>query len=137
MLFVVLAALFLGRLSDRFGRRKVFVLVSSGLQGVAAVLLAFFPNLTVATVGAGLLGLGYGCFLSVDQALATQVLPDPAARGKDLGIMNIATAVPQAVAPLLGAFVVAQWGGFGTLYLASGLISVLGALAVLPVKGVR
>ena len=27
-------------------------------------------------VAAGLLGLGYGCFLSVDQALATQVLPD-------------------------------------------------------------
>ncbi|WP_144120428.1 MFS transporter [Catellatospora sichuanensis] len=137
MFFVVLAALFLGRLSDRIGRRKVFVLVSSGLQGVAAVLLAFFPNLTVATIGAGLLGLGYGCFLSVDQALATQVLPDPAARGKDLGIMNIATAVPQAMAPLLGAFVVAQLGGFGPLYVASGVISVLGALAVLPVKGVR
>lgn len=137
MLFVVLASLFLGRLSDRIGRRKVFVLVSSALQGTAALLLAFYPNLTVATVGAGLLGLGYGCFLSVDQALATQVLPDPAARGKDLGIMNIATAVPQAVAPLLGAFIVASWGGFGTLYLAAGVISVIGALAVLPVKGVR
>ncbi|MBV1848782.1 MFS transporter [Catellatospora tritici] len=137
MLFVVLASLFLGRLSDRIGRRKLFVLISSALQGIAALLLALFPNLTVATVGAGLLGLGYGCFLSVDQALATQVLPDPAARGKDLGIMNIATAVPQAVAPLLGAAVVAYLGGFGVLYLASGVISVLGALAVLPVRSVR
>ena len=36
----------------------------------------FVPDLTVAMVAAGLLGLGYGCFLSVDQALATQVLPD-------------------------------------------------------------
>ena len=59
-----------------------------------------------------MLGLGYGCFLSVDQALATQVLPDPADRGKDLGIMNIANAVPQAIAPLLGAMVVAAFSGF-------------------------
>ncbi|BCJ72681.1 MFS transporter [Catellatospora sp. IY07-71] len=137
MLFVVLASLFLGRLSDRIGRRKVFVLVSAALQGTAALLLAFWPTLPVATVGAGLLGLGYGCFLSVDQALATQVLPDPASRGKDLGIMNIATAVPQALAPLLGAYIVADLGGFGALYVAAGITSVVGALVVLPVKGVR
>ena len=107
MVFVIVASLVLGRLSDRIGRRKVFVFVSSALQGVAALLLAFVPDLSVAMVAAGLLGLGYGCFLSVDQALATQVLPDPENRGKDLGIMNIATAVPQAIAPLIGAGIVA------------------------------
>ena len=135
--FVVLASLFLGRLSDRLGRRKVFVLVAAACQGVAAILLAFFPDLTMAMVGAGLLGLGYGCFLSVDQALATQVLPDPAARGKDLGIMNIATAFPQAMAPLLGALIVAYAGGFGMLYIVAGLTSIVGAACVLPIKQVR
>ena len=34
---------------------------------------------------------------TVDQALATQVLPDRHTRGKDLGIMNVALAVPLAV----------------------------------------
>ncbi|MBB5869980.1 MFS family permease [Allocatelliglobosispora scoriae] len=135
--FVVLASLILGRLSDKLGRRKVFVLIAAACQGAAAILLAFFPDLTVAMVGAGLLGLGYGCFLSVDQALATQVLPDPAARGKDLGIMNIATAFPQAMAPLLGALIVAYAGGFGVLYIVAGLTSIVGAACVLPIKQVR
>lgn len=137
MFFVVVASLVLGRLSDRIGRRKVFVWLAAALQGVAALLLAFIPQYGVAMLGAALLGLGYGCFLSVDQALATQVLPDPATRGKDLGIMNIATAVPQAIAPLLGAMVVAYLGGFSVLYLVAGVTSLIGAAAVLPIKQVR
>jgi MFS family permease len=137
MLFVVVASLVFGRLSDASGRRKAFVWIASGLQGIAALLLAFLPHYNVAMLGAALLGTGYGCFLSVDQALATQVLPDPATRGKDLGIMNIATAVPQAIAPLLGAMVVAYLGGFATLYLVAGVTSLIGAAAVLPIKQVR
>lgn len=137
MVFVILASIVLGRLSDRLGRRKVFVFVASALQGIAALMLAFIPDLTMAMVAAGILGLGYGCFLSVDQALATQVLPDPAARGKDLGIMNIATAVPQAVAPLIGALTVAALGGFQGLFVLSGLFAFGGALAVAKVRSVR
>jgi MFS family permease len=137
MVFVILASLILGRLSDKLGRRKGFVFVASALQGAAALMLAFIPDLTVAMVAAGLLGLGYGCFLSVDQALATQVLPDPAARGKDLGIMNIATAVPQAIAPLLGALTVAVLGGFQGLFLLAAVCAFAGALAVVKVKSVR
>ena len=82
-------------------------------------------------------GLGYGCFLSVDQALATQVLPDAHSRGKDLGIMNIATAVPQAIAPLFGAWVVAALVGFTGLFALSAIVAILGAIAIIPVKGVR
>lgn len=137
MVFVVLASLVLGRLSDRLGRRKVFVFVAAILQGVAALMLAFVPVLGVAMVAAGILGLGYGCFLSVDQALATQVLPDAHTRGKDLGIMNIATAVPQAFAPLIGAFVVAALAGFQGLFVLSAITALLGALAVLPIRSVR
>ncbi len=137
MVFVILASLLLGRLSDRLGRRKVFVFVASAVQGVAALLLAFVPELSVAFVAAGLLGLGYGCFLSVDQALATQVLPDPHTRGKDLGIMNIATAVPQAFAPLLGALVVAAIAGFQGLFILAAAAALLGALAVLPIRSVK
>ena len=137
MIFVILASLVLGKLSDRLGRRKVFVFVAAALQGVAALMLAFVPDLGVAFFAAGLLGLGYGCFLSVDQALATQVLPDPHTRGKDLGIMNIATAVPQALAPLLGAFVVAAIAGFQGLFILSAVAAILGALAVLPIRNVR
>lgn len=146
MVFIILSSLLLGRWSDKVARRKPFVMVSAGFQAVAALLLAFVPDFTVTIVAGALLGIGYGAFLSVDQALATQVLPDPATRGKDLGLMNIATTVPQALGPLLGAgiFVVLvrlaglpDAAGFTGLFVISGVATVLGALAVLPVKGVR
>jgi MFS family permease len=137
MVFVIVASLVFGRLSDRLGRRRMFVFVAAGLQGFAALLLALVPDLTVAMIAAGILGLGYGSFLSVDQALATQVLPDPAARGKDLGIMNIASAVPQSIGPLLGALAVVTTGSFTLVFLLGALFTFAGALAVTRVRSVR
>ncbi len=137
LVFVVIASVVTGPISDRFGRRKVFVFSASVLQGIAALMLAFVPQFGVAMVAAGILGLGYGCFLSIDQALATQVLPDAHTRGKDLGIMNIATAVPQALAPLVGAFVVAAMASFVGLFVLAAVAALLGALAVLKVRSVR
>ncbi|MEZ5190210.1 MAG: MFS transporter [Schumannella sp.] len=137
MIFVIIASLLGGRLSDYLGRRKPFVTFAAILQAIAAIMLALIPSFSVALVAGALLGLGYGAFLSVDQALATQVLPDPADRGKDLGVMNIASAVPQAVAPLLGAWVVAYLGGFTGLFLVSGLIAILGAATIAPIRRVQ
>lgn len=134
---VVVAALVSGRLSDRLRVRKPFVLGAGVLQGVAAIVIAVHPTLVTTAIAAGLLGAGFGCFLGVDQALATQVLPDAATTGKDLGVMNIAMAVPQALGPLIGAFVVAWLGGFGSLYIASAVFGIAGGLCVLRVRGVR
>ena len=157
MVFFIISALGVGKISDRIGQRKIFVYVAAYLQAIAAALLAFVPDFNIALVGAGLLGLGYGSFMAVDQALATQVLPDAHSRGKDLGIMNIATAVPQAFGPLLGALVVllgvsvATGGGavaasgqfaganagFTALFVASAITAVLGGLAIYPIKSVK
>lgn len=134
---VVVSALALGWLSDRMGRRKVFVIWGSLLQAAAAFVLVFVSSYEAVFIGAALLGLGYGSFLAVDQALATQVLPDPADRGKDLGIMNIAQQVPQAMALLLGAVVVASLGGFSGLFMLSAFITLIGAIVVTLVRDVR
>jgi MFS family permease len=156
MVFFIASALGVGKLSDRIGKRKLFVYIAAYLQALAALILAFVPDFNVAIAAAGLLGLGYGSFMAVDQALATQVLPDAHSRGKDLGIMNIATAVPQAVAPLLGALIVVvcaglassgapvasdagfdgAGAGFAGLFVASAIAAALGGLAVIPIKSV-
>lgn len=137
LVFFTASALGFGRVSDRFGQRKPFVYVAAYLQALAALLLAVVPDYTIAMVAAAFLGIGYGSFMAVDQALATQVLPDQHTRGKDLGIMNVALAVPQAIAPLLGALLVAAAGGFTALFIAAAIAATLGGLAVLPVRTVR
>jgi len=157
MAFFIISALVVGKISDRIGKRKMFVYLSAYLQGLAALILAFVPDYSIAIIAAAILGLGYGSFMAVDQALATQVLPDAHSRGKDLGIMNIATAVPQAFGPLLGALVVVAAAtlavgdtvteglgtfagateGFGALFIASAIVAVLGGLAVVPIKRVK
>lgn len=137
LLFFILSAVGFGKLSDVIGKRKPFVYIAAYLQGLAALLIAFVPDLTITFIAGALLGIGYGCFMAVDQALATQVLPNSHTRGKDLGIMNIATTVPQAVSPLLGAFIVAYLGGFTGLFVVSAVAAAVGGLAILPVKGVK
>ena len=136
MVFVIAASLVLGRISDRMRRRKLFVFLASVVQAIAALLLAFLPSLPMTFVGGALLGIGYGCFLAVDQALATQVLPDPETRGKDLGIMNIAWAIPQAFGPLLGGIIVVWFAGFTGLFVLAGLAALGGAFAVARVRSV-
>ncbi len=137
MVVTIGASIALGKLSDVLGRRRVFVLASGTAQAVAALLLAVAPAESTSIVGAVLLGLGQGCFFAVDQALATQVLPSAETRGKDVGIMNIAMAGPQAFGPLLGAGAVVLFGGFPGLFIASGVTGLLGAVAVMRVRSVR
>jgi MFS family permease len=126
-----------GVISDRTGKRLMFVALASALQGVAALLLVAWPSFGTTCFAAAFLGAGYGAFLSVDQALVTQVLPDAASRSKDLGIMNIGTNVPQALAPVLAALIIDQIGGYRVLFGASGLLTFIGAVLVFRIKSVR
>jgi hypothetical protein len=75
-----------------------------------------------------------GLFLSVDQALVTEVLPAAEDSAKDLGVINIAATLPNTFAPMLAAAIVTVTGGYGALYPVMALVAGLGALAVLPVK---
>jgi len=123
--------------SDRTGRRKPLVIVSSLVMAAGAVLLAVRPTWTASLVAAALLGIGYGVYMAVDTALVTQVLPAAADRGKDLGIVNIANAAPQVLAPALAAPVVAGLGGYPMLYALTAVVTIAGAVLVLPIRSVR
>jgi len=135
-LFIVLSTVAFGAWSDRVRRRKVFVIVAGIVAGAAALVLAVSQTWPGAIVGAAVLGVGYGVYLSVDFALCTEVLPDAAARAKDLGVINIANALPQVFAPFLGAFLISGPGGYATLYSVAGGVSVLGSLLVTRIRSV-
>ena len=133
---MVATAVIGGRLSDRSGRRKVFVVWSGVVIAVAALLLAIWPTWPVALVASVLLGAGYGVYLAVDTALITQVLPAATDRGKDLGVINIATAAPQVLGPAIAAPLVTSLGGYPTLYAVTAAVTLLGAVLVLRIRSV-
>ena len=126
-----------GWLSDRWGRRKPVITAAGVLIAIGSGLLALAPTWPMAQVSASLLGLGYGAYVSVDQALITQVLPDPADRGKDLGVINIASTLPHVLGPALAAVVVTQLGGYPVLFAITAGLSLGGALMILRIRGVR
>jgi MFS family permease len=135
---VIAVSIVSGWLSDRFGRRKPFILVSALLQTAAAVLFIFSGNIWEATVAGILMGAGYGCFMSIDQALAADILPDAAHSGQELGIMNIALAVPQAMSPLMAAGIVEMSsGGFTALFVTAALLTTIGGFTVLRIESTR
>ena len=125
-----------GRLSDRSGRRKVFVIWSGVIMAVAALLLAVWPVWSTALVAALLLGAGYGVYLAVDAALITQVLPRATDRGKDLGVINIANSAPQVLGPALSAPIVVHLGGYPALYAVTGTVTLLGSALVVKIRSV-
>jgi MFS family permease len=126
-----------GVLSDRTGRRRVFVAGAAVLQASACAVLVVAPSWPSALVAGALLGAGYGAYTSVDQALVTQVLPDARTVAGELGVMNVAVVAPQALAPLVAGLVIAQLGGYGVLFTVAGLATVLGAVTVGRIRSVR
>ena len=76
------------------------------------------------------LGAGYGAFQSVSQALSMVVLPSPANAGRDLGIINIASAVPQVIGAPIAGLVVAGAGGYRGLFVFAGLLALAAAVVL-------
>jgi MFS family permease len=118
-----------GLWSDRVGRRKPFVIGSGLVTGLAALTLALVPTWPGAIAGAFILGAGFGVYLSVDLALVTEVLPAHEDRARDLGVINIAVALPQVVAPLVATVLVAV-SGYVVLYLVAAGVCVIGSRLV-------
>jgi MFS family permease len=135
---LVAASLIGGRLSDRTGRRKIFVLTASIVYGLALFVMAIASNFNGFLVGMAISGLGFGMYVAVDLALVVDVLPDGDNAAKDLGVFNIAGALPFSLAPAIAPVILAIGSGsYGVLYAVAGVCAIIGAFAILPVKGVR
>ena len=135
---IVATSLLGGRLSDRTGRRKTFVCGASFVFGLAMFVIAVASTFNGFLVGMAVGGFGFGLYTAVDLALVADVLPDSANAAKDLGVMNIAGALPSSIAPAIAPAILALGGGsYGVLYAVAGICAIVGAAAILPVKRVR
>ena len=136
---IVISSLLGGRISDATGRRRIFVMVAAAVYGSGLWTIAAAGDYSEVLIGMALTGIGQGVYFAVELALVTQILPNRALdAAKDLGMFNIANALPQSVAPALGPLILALGhGDYTWLFIVAGAVAFLSSIAILPLKGVR
>jgi Na+/melibiose symporter-like transporter len=128
-----------GWLSDRMGRIGLNllagVLISLGILG-----LAFTRSIPALYLFGGIIGAATGTFLSVNWALATDLIPVDQA-GKYLGLSNLATAGAGAASRLAGPLidgVNALWPGvylgYPVLFTLASVAALAGTLFLLRIR---
>jgi MFS family permease len=135
---LLITALLGGFLSDRFQRRKIFVMGSSIVIACSFLILVFSHSWGAVLLSAAVLGLGFGSYLGIDIALITQVLPSAKDRGKDMGVINIANSLPQVVGvPFAAVVMTLSNNNYMVLFLVATGLALLSAALVQMIKGVR
>ncbi len=136
-LLLLIACISSGFLSDRLQQRKGFVMLAGLIMGLALLLLAFFPSWPLVMLAAGVFGLGYGIYVAVDLALVIQVLPSAQSRGKDMGVINIAATIPQAVAPVLLGIIISKSHSYLLLFVLAAVFALLASILIPRIQGVN
>ncbi|MHC9043257.1 MFS transporter [Microbacterium saperdae] len=132
-----------GWISDRVGRRKIFVVGASLLFVVAMLIVGFSTSTTGFLIGIGVAGLAQGLFMGVDYALVAQVLPDQKSEAaKGMGVFNLSSTIPQTIAPIIAPVLltigaVGGAGNYPALYLGAAAFALAGAVLIQLIRGVR
>ena len=132
----IAVVVFIGRWADKVDRYKRFVLVSGILSAGSLLIPLLMASLGGMMIYNMVNGVAFGAYLAVDMALITRVLPNKDDAAKDMGVINIANAGPQILAPSIAALVVSL-SGYPALFVAGAALTVLGAVLVLPIRSVR
>ena len=137
MVVSLVVSLASGPISDRLGKRKLPVFISSAIIAVGIAVPWLIPTKGAMLAYAALMGLGYGIYMAVDQALNVDVLPNPDEAGKDLGILNLANTLGQVIAPIVVSSIVVATGGYFLVFPVAIVAVMAGAVVILFIKKVK
>lgn len=126
-----------GPISDRLRRRKVIVIGSAFLVAAASLIPFAVAQPWAMLAYALIAGIGTGIYNSVDQALNTEVLPNPENAAKDLGILNMANTGGQILGPGLTSAIVGLSGSYGPVFIVATAVVAGSALLIAPIRSVR
>lgn len=117
-------AIFVGRWSDQRDRPIAPLAACALVSALGLLAMAAAPSLMLATLAYAVFGLASAVFLALHSAQTLRVLPDPARRGRDLGLFNLANTIPSLIMPWLAVTLVPAFG-------FAGLFACLAALSTL------
>ena len=137
MVVLMVFSLISGPVSDKLGKRKVIVALSSVIIAIGIAIPFFMPNALGMMLYAGIAGAGYGIYIAVDQALNIDVLPNANEAGKDLGILNLANTLGQVLAPVVTGTLVVAFGGYSWTFIAAIVSVLVGAVVIMFIKKVK
>lgn len=109
ILFNVVATPLLAKLSDRFGRRAIFV-SSVALFGAGSIAVALAPSFGVVLAARALQGFGAGGIFPVASAVVGESFPEER-RGSVLGLIGAVWGMAFIIGPILGMIILslASW----------------------------
>jgi MFS family permease len=132
-----------GWFSDKIGRRKPFVAGAAGIMALGLAGIATADDFTQFLAAMVLVSLGQGLYFAVDIALCVAVLPNKHDAARDLAVLQVASSLPQSLAPALAPIILGvALGGlaganYPALFLAGGSMALIGAVIIVPIRGVR
>lgn len=129
-------ALLAGRASDRSARRKPALVGGAVLAAIGLAGMAVAPDWRWAAIAFVAYAIGSAVFLALHAAFAMQLLPTPAHRGRDLGLLNLTNTLPALLGPLL-AWMLATPRDFSAVLLVLAALTLAGGLAMLGVRSRR
>jgi MFS family permease len=98
----------LGRMADRFGRRFLLI-VGLTLSTVGTVLAALSTDYVPIAIGLFVIGVGWCCGNVATPAIIADTAP-PEVRGRAMGLNLSLSALASVATPILGGFLVEQFG---------------------------
>jgi MFS family permease len=126
-------AILAGRWADRSARPTGPLALSAFCSGLGLVGIAAASTIGQATIAYVWFGLATTVFLSLHSGQTLRVLPDPAHRGRDLGLFNLTNTVPSLIMPLLTMAIVPS-GGFSALFAILALLAFASSALLFRIK---
>jgi len=134
VLFQLVGTPLMAKLSDRYGRRSIYVL-NLTLFGLGSIILVIAPSFGVLLVGRAIQGLGAGGIFPVASAVIGDTFP-PEKRGQTLGLLGAVFGIAFLLGPILGGILLRfSWHWLFLINLPIVLILIWQAWRLLPGSG--
>lgn len=119
-----------GKLSDRYGRRKLFV-IEIAIFGIGSLLVALSPNFTFYLLSRFIQAMGGGGIFIIGSSHILTALPVEK-QGKALGMLGGMNGIAAVLGPNLGSIILDLTGSWHYLFLIN--VPIAAALVILGLK---